>query len=95
MNSVSNYVPLSPQNKVDLFPNPVDQKLFVDLELERSFEQMDLNVYDISGKLCLTQTMQNIQKETVELNVQGLSKGAYLLQVVTEEGVRTKRFVKD
>ncbi len=94
MDAVSNYTPLSPQNKVDLFPNPVDQKLFVSLDLERSFEQMDLNVYDVNGKLCWTQNKQNIQKETLELDLQQLSSGSYLIQVVTNEGTRAKRFIK-
>ncbi|MCB0707723.1 MAG: T9SS type A sorting domain-containing protein [Saprospiraceae bacterium] len=88
-----NSTQLSEANTINLFPNPAQQILNVDLDLVQNMEQVDLFVTDITGKIIQVKRMENIQRQQVELNLEGMSNGTYFLQVVTNQGVRTQTFV--
>ena len=72
-----------------LHPNPVNDKLYIETEVEIE----DVIVYDIFGK---TQKLRNseLQNQT-SFDVSGLNSGVYFVMIKTNEGVVTKRFVKE
>ena len=70
---------------VGVYPNPVKDILAV-----KTFNETVslIEVYDINGRLCLSQSNGNI------VNVQSLNNGLYFVKVTTENGMTTKKIVK-
>jgi hypothetical protein len=71
-------------NQVFIFPNPVSEKLFIqtnNLNIE------NIECFGADGQLL--QRYGNVQ----EISVKELPKGIYLLRVITDKGVASKRFV--
>lgn len=80
-----------------LYPNPVNDILNVDLNaygLQNS--EAELVVYDINGQVVHSETLFNLnQNGTIQLNVQALTPGHYLIRVVGKDSVVSRaRFIK-
>lgn len=69
-------------NNVDLYPNPVSNRLQIKAEGLQSVE-----VFNMTGRLLLTSTSASIDMSVLE-------DGLYLVRVVCEGGLATKRIVK-
>ena len=70
----------------NIYPNPVNDKLNIITEVEIE----EVVVYDVYGRL---QSTVNGQQPTVD--VSDLNSGVYFVMIKTNEGVVTKRFVKE
>ena len=70
-------------NKVTISPNPVSDVLTINTDLEL----MGIQVLDLRGSVIAT----DLNKE---VNVSQLTAGTYILQMITAEGVATKKFIK-
>jgi hypothetical protein len=79
------------QNKIgfDIYPNPTNA--LINLKLPAANQQM-LKLYNVQGQLL--KAWQLDAKDQMQLDLQDYPAGAYLLQLVTEDGVETKRLVK-
>ena len=71
-----------------LHPNPANTTLTV----ESDSPVREITVYDLTGRVMLT--VENCSS-LVTLNVVSLPRGIYLLRAVTDNGVKTARFVKN
>ncbi len=76
-------------NKLDVavYPNPTTDLLIVDWQEEMANAQ----ITNLFGQVFKTQFLQ---KGKNNLTVSDLPKGAYFLQVKTEEGIATQKFIK-
>lgn len=82
-NSITTATPGLTENNIKVYPNPVKDILNINAEVKK------ITVRDITGKVVLlSETQQNI-------NMAHLSKGVYLLQVQTAEGLIEKKVMKD
>ncbi|MEA4976778.1 MAG: T9SS type A sorting domain-containing protein, partial [Paludibacter sp.] len=74
---------LQENNLMQIYPNPVKDILHINVDVKK------LTVRDITGKVVLlSETQQNI-------NMAHLSKGIYLLQVQTADGIVEKKIMKE
>ena len=73
-------------NEIEVYPNPVSDKLYVETELDVE----EIMVYDVYGR---QQSTDNSQ-QTLGIDVSGLNSGVYMLKVMTENGEFVSRFVK-
>jgi hypothetical protein len=73
---------------VDIYPNPVGDILYV----KSSLEIISLNIYDIQGRLQMT---INGGDNLCVIDVRNLMKGTYIVKVITDDGSRTEKIVKD
>lgn len=76
-----------------VFPNPSSETINVNLNLKSS-QKVSIELTDITGKLILskdTGTLTGESKQT--LNVNNISKGTYLVRVVTESGTEVRKIV--
>ena len=71
-----------------IHPNPANTTLTV----ESDSPVREITVYDLTGRVMLT--VENCSS-LVTLNVVSLPRGIYLLRAVTDNGVKTARFVKN
>lgn len=87
-------VPLSTQDfissKFNVFPNPINDVVNISNNESISIEQ--IQVFDISGKSVKTHSFTNVNE--VQLNVENLASGSYLLQIKTNKGMAVKKIVK-
>jgi len=80
-------------NTIAVYPNPVKDKLVI--EVSRSLGNAVIKITDQSGKIVLIQKVPAIQPgEKHILNVAGLGKGAYYLQLITDNGKQMMPFIK-
>jgi alpha-tubulin suppressor-like RCC1 family protein len=93
MVTTSGCTPVGLDNMVEhqtmtVYPNPSSNQLQIVLSNNEQIKQ--LIVSDLSGKIILHQASANKQ-----LDIHSLAGGIYFLQVLTNEGSRTVRFVKE
>ena len=84
---------------VNLYPNPVSDKLHVDLVLQRA-KKISFRVFDIGGRMLVNDSSpedyQNGGQFKHQVDVSKLQSGLYLLVMTDEEGAKlTRRFVKN
>lgn len=75
-----------------LYPNPVSNTLFVTTKNGLSNNTL-LAVYDVTGRMVASQKAFATAGGRVEIPVQGLAKGMYVLQIVENGKVAASRFV--
>lgn len=80
--------------KVSVFPNPAVENVYVDLALENLSKVVNLQVVDIQGKVVKTQNFNNVKENKLQLNVADLNTGVYTINIRTEEGFTSTRFIK-
>ena len=80
---------------VSVFPNPASNNVFVDLALENVSDNVNLQVVDIQGRVVMTQNFANVKADKLQLNVANLNTGVYVINIRTEEGFTSARFIKD
>lgn len=81
-------------NEFTVFPNPVKDRINLQLGLQEQAEQMTVRLMDISGKTLLQRDYENVQKEFFDYDLSKLATGTYLLQVTTNAGTGTRKFIK-
>jgi hypothetical protein len=75
------------ENDIKIYPNPVKDALQIKNTSEIQIDKVE--IYNMLGK-----RIQVIQKPKNSINVSQLSKGIYLLKLITEKGSSTKRIMK-
>ncbi len=91
--STKNDLELLESSKVNIFPNPVSDNLNVELDLNENSENVRIVITDLSGKQMLSQRFENVKSQTFNFNVSTFSNGAYLMNIITDEGFRVNKFV--
>jgi len=78
-------------NKVQFYPNPAGDVLFIDVQ---AADINDSKVYDMQGRL-----IQNLKSESnsnpFKFDVSRLATGHYILKLQTDKGVTSLKFVKE
>jgi hypothetical protein len=81
---------------ISVFPNPASNRATLTLELEEELRRgVDINIRDVGGKI-VTQPFRGeifVGRNTVDLKIDQLSKGLYVVEIVTERGIISKKLV--
>ncbi len=75
---------------VSIFPNPFADRLIIDLGNDSGFKRLRLS--SITGKVVMEENIQN--QSVVDLNTSGLVKGHYVLTLISDEEVISRKVVK-
>ncbi|MCP3927631.1 MAG: T9SS type A sorting domain-containing protein, partial [Bacteroidetes bacterium] len=81
------------RNEFALFPNPSNGQISVQMKLEDPAKNAIVRILDVAGRELMIREYENIQKERFHYNLEHFNNGIYMLEVVTEKGAGTKRFV--
>lgn len=76
-------------SSINLFPNPADDNLIIDLGT--NYGKAQVTIADMSGKVMYTSIAIDIQK--VEVNTKGFAEGMYVVQIQTGDFIGTKKLV--
>ncbi len=82
-------------SNINIYPNPVVDNLNFDYKLNKT-SVVIANIFDISGRMITSKNLGNKLKgeNTSLINLSDLAKGAYILQIQTDETSITKKFIK-
>lgn len=98
-NDVLNPVGITPtlitQSQFDLFPNPANNILNMNLSLEETAENATVTMFDINGRIIEQLNYSNVKQQNIQFNVANLSAGFYFVRIQSENGVQTKEFIKN
>ncbi|UUV22284.1 T9SS type A sorting domain-containing protein [Paenimyroides aestuarii] len=74
----------------NLYPNPANN--VVNITNAENMQIQQITVYDVAGKQLSTQTYNN--ETDIQLNVEHLASGTYMLHLQTNQGTAVKKLVK-
>lgn len=75
---------------ISLYPNPSTDVLNVDVTALKLMGEVVLKVYDISGKLMITQAKK--ADSLINIDISSLKTGNYLLNIISEKAIVGKQF---
>lgn len=80
------------QNNAVIYPNPVHDKLFIQINKIDKSQNLTCQIFDLNGKLVLK---KKIAEGTSQINVNGLKSGSYIVKIVSPNSViSSSKFVK-
>ncbi|HMO39062.1 MAG TPA: T9SS type A sorting domain-containing protein [Saprospiraceae bacterium] len=77
----------------NIYPNPTNGLLNLQLDLDKPAKDATVRIFDISGRLLQQWRYDNVQREQMQYAVNQLSSGTYFIQLITEDGAGTKKFM--
>ncbi len=78
------------ESSIVVFPNPTSQSLFV----KSNYSIDQVAIYDISGRL-IEDIKNEDSQDTLEIDTERLSAGTYFLNIITDNNVTIKTFIKE
>ena len=78
---------------VTIFPNPVKDKITVDLGTFASSKKLNLSVYDMTGKLIWSRDVKGNNQITLYTQEMKLNNGTYLFRVSNKEMAETMKII--
>ena len=84
----SSFIDVNKQNEIKLFPNPSSDKITIELEC---IEAMDVSLLNSQGKILL---QKSGQFDEYDINLTSYTAGIYFLRIITSEGNKNIRFIK-
>ena len=84
---------LDAANIINIMPNPASDFINLQVDLVKNQPNVQVNIVDVTGKTIIAKAYENVSKETFKFDTSNLAAGAYFLNFVTEEGVRTERLM--
>lgn len=82
-----------PLSNVKIYPNPINEKLVVDLTGVANYGKVTIDIYDVMGQFVRSYTSQ--AGSTMELNMSDISKGMYQIVVATDTSRSIQRVIKE
>ena len=79
-------------SEIDVFPNPTTDQVF--LNFNGSFDDIQVNMYSIEGKLVQENDLQSAVNAEKNIPIAELPVGVYLLEINTKQGKIIKRVIK-
>jgi hypothetical protein len=77
---------------ITMMPNPTDGMFMINLELPQVSE-VQVRIYDITGKEILTSPKQSVFKNQLEFNLSSFTDGVYIVKITVDDAVLAKRIV--
>ncbi len=78
---------------VSVFPNPVDKVANVAFNLNEVSENVTLEIFDLKGRMVSRTKHEQIQEQTVNVDVAFLPAGNYKMRARTDNGIKTVNLV--
>jgi hypothetical protein len=85
--------PVSSSDNISVFPNPCDDYFVVELNLS-SARKTTIKMFDLNGKTVLVKNLGMMQGSFRQIiDIYGLAKGSYLLNIITGTETHSKKIV--
>ncbi len=80
---------------VEVLPNPIKNKI-AQLRISSDYNsEVLLRIYSVEGKLCLKDNTIQLESGVVnyQIDLNDLATGIYILQIISDDGIKTEKFV--
>jgi hypothetical protein len=84
---------LSEAHKIEIFPNPAKEVATIAVDLPHVVTNLAVQILDNNGRLIEEQLFNSVQKDNLNLNIENLTSGSYLLRILTPDGTTMKKLV--
>jgi hypothetical protein len=84
---------LTIDHKIEVFPNPAKDVATISVDLPHAVIGLAVQVLDNNGRLIQEQLFNNVQKDNLNLNIENLASGSYMLRILTPDGTRMKKLI--
>jgi len=91
-------IPLSVSNveqtfngTVNIYPNPAVDFVSVELTLDKSADDVSYELFDLTGRLISKVSHSNVINDNVQISVEGLSSGNYILKVTADNALSSHK----
>lgn len=74
-----------------IYPNPASDFLNIDLQLSQVSDVVNITLTDARGQVAVSQNFQNVQNRTLQMDIEGLTPGAYVANIRTEIGFTSQK----
>lgn len=81
------------EESVDVFPNPVNKSLTVDIQLDKASSEVSFELINVSGAVVKTVRDSNVKSGTYTIDVADLAQGVYNLNVRSDVGFTTRKVI--
>ena len=78
---------------MQLSPNPAREYVNLSFDLEKAYEEAEVQIFDLNGRLVLRRQLNTVQNGELQLGLQGLEAGSYTLKLVTEDGALSRKLI--
>jgi hypothetical protein len=78
-------------NKLNFYPNPVNDILYLDTEVFKNSNKIDVQIFDINGKLV---HVSNLNESLKSVNVKELKSGMYFIKLNDDKNIYTTKIIK-
>ena len=85
---------LPADNLVEISPNPAIDYVLIDMDFTKSFDDVEVMITDVTGRVVLMRELENIQQHQMRVDISNLMNGTFTINIRTPEGIRTEKFVK-
>jgi len=82
----------APKNLITVYPNPTTGHVKIALGLTKE-QNIRLTLLDINGRLIRVMDQSNIKNQTLQLNIDELPKGVYVLRIELENEMIVKKII--
>jgi len=79
-------------NALSIFPNPSNDFVNVSFGLNAA-QDIEIKLYTVSGKMVDARSFTNVKDVNASFNTADLNNGVYLMQITTDKGTSTQKFV--
>ena len=91
MDLITDVNELSLSNQFDIFPNPNNGRFSINLLSENNdMKILEVNIYDHLGRE-ITALQKTFESCEVSVNIQNTDSGLYMLRILTNKGIVTKK----
>jgi hypothetical protein len=82
------------QSAFVVYPNPAQEQVSIRFSIPQGSVQAELVITDAMGRVVYTQNQVANDQEVVNITLNGLPSGLYFVNMVTEESVLIRKFIK-
>gem|GEM_PF-766712 len=75
------------------YPNPASDQLTMDFNFDKTIEDLQINLVDLTGKIIHTEIRENYAAGNLQLDVSAYPSGVYFLNVQADEQMTTRKVV--
>lgn len=80
------------EGKFDVVPNPANEWMNIQMNLDKPAAWMTIAVTDLSGRVVASQSLKNVQQNTIQFNTANLPAGTYMVRAISSNGTTVKKF---
>ena len=89
-NSLTNNEQVPFQNKIEIYPNPASDKLFIDIRSE-GHVKLQITFFNTNGSIVYNKVVSEYHN-TIDISI--IPSGLYFIQVLTENSIMNKKVIK-